>query len=52
MLKLKFAIDHRAVCPHRLPMQNHWPNQALFKHSLYTTVFLIQQSCLIITFHC
>jgi len=40
MLELKFAIDHRAVCPHRFPMQywlkNHWPDQAVFKHSLYT----------------
>ena len=36
-------------------LKNHRPDQALFKHSLHTavpTVFLIQQSCVIVTFHC
>ena len=34
------SITEQQVCPHRLPIQywlkNHWPDQALFKHSLHT----------------
>ena len=34
------SVTEQQVCPHRLPMKywlkNHWPNQALFKHSLHT----------------
>jgi len=52
------SITEQQVCPHRLPMQywlkGHSPDQALFKPSTpsTSTVFLIQQSCIIITFHC
>ena len=41
MLELKFAtITEQQVSPHRLPMkywlENHWPDQAFFKHSQHT----------------
>jgi len=60
MLELKFAMYYKATSlPHRLPMQcwlkNHWPDQAFFKHSpprIQQYVFLIQHSCVIITFRC
>ena len=47
------SITEQQFCPHRLLMrywmQNHWPGQALFKHSLLTNC--ITNSCIIITFH-
>jgi len=54
MLELKFVIYYRAAS---LPSQASYAvlaeeSQAFFKHSLHTTVFLIQQSCVIITFRC
>jgi len=39
MLEVKFAVYYRE-------------SQAFFKHSPPPTVFLIQQSCVIITFRC
>jgi len=54
MLELKFAIYYRAAS---LPSQASYAvlaeeSQAFFKHSHTPTVFLIQQSCVIITFRC
>jgi len=54
MLELKFAIYHRAA---NLSSQASYAvlaeeSQDLFKHSCTPTVFLIQQSCVIITFRC
>jgi len=55
--RLICSITEQQVSFHRLPMQywlkNHWPDQAFFKHTPRTpTVFLIQRSCVIITFRC
>ena len=54
MLELKFTIYYRAAS---LPSQASYAvlseeSQAFFKHSCTPTVFLIQQSCIIITFRC
>jgi len=54
MLELKFAVSYRAAS---LPSQASYAvlaeeSQAFFKHSRTPTVFLIQHSCVIITFRC
>jgi len=46
------SITEQQVFPHRLPMQ-YWHEESLgFKDSPHTNNFLIQQSCVIITFRC
>jgi len=47
------SITEQQVSPHRLPMQYWLKNHRLSSNSPSTpTVFLIQQSCAIITFRC